>query len=487
MLCAVDTDLFAHTFFPKTFRQASAALHKRMWEPLDNPRKPFVLLASFRGSSKTTRARAFIAKRIAFGLSKTILYLGASEDHALRSVQWIRQQVEKNELYAKTFGLEPGRKWQEHEAQIFRKTENDTAWIIGAGITSQGLRGINFDDYRPDLIVIDDAITDENASTQDQREKIKNTIFGAVVPSLAPSTEAPNRKIVMLQTPINADDAAAQAMQDPMWATYSFPCWTGETLDAPANEQISAWPERFTTQELRSLKANYLAQNRLSVWMREFECRITSAEKMAFRPEWWNTWEGPDPQGSTIIVIDPVPPPSEVQIAKGLKGKDWEVHTVLRRTKGQYYVLEYRRNRGHEPNWTLATLFELAAIYKPVRIVFEAVAYQRVLDYLIRTEMSRRGIYYALVPVVDKQSKYNRILSAMTGLASQGALHFRESMVELHAEFVAYPSTTHDDILDSIAIGLINFRQPVLELDQSDYTEIDESAYETLVPAGACP
>ena len=78
-LCAVDSELYARTFFSNTFRQPSPSFAREIWEPLENPKIRLVNLICFRGSSKTTRLRTFASKRIAYGISRTVLYVGASE------------------------------------------------------------------------------------------------------------------------------------------------------------------------------------------------------------------------------------------------------------------------------------------------------------------------------------------------------------------------------------------------------------------------
>ena len=95
-LCATNSELYAKTFFPKAFRQASPSFAKEIWEPLEDPTVRLVNLICFRGSSKTTRLRCFASKRIAYGISRTVLYIGASEKDAIRSVQWLRTQVDTN-------------------------------------------------------------------------------------------------------------------------------------------------------------------------------------------------------------------------------------------------------------------------------------------------------------------------------------------------------------------------------------------------------
>jgi phage terminase large subunit-like protein len=487
-LAAVDSSFFGHTFFPKTFRQKGASFHREMWKALEDPTHRYVAMKCFRDSAKTTILRTYAAKRIAYGISKTILYISANEGHAVRSVQWLRMQVEKNTTFATTFGLQKGRKWQENEAEIYRATEDETVWIFGAGITSASLRGINFEDYRPDLIILDDAINDENAITDEQREKIFDLISGAIKRSLAPASEEPNAKMVLLNTPIHPDDALARIEKDEEWKTISFSCWTPDTQGLAVEHQESSWPERYPSELRRKEKLAAINSNTYSKFARELECQLVTQENTAFKPEWIKFFEEEDlPHGSTIVIIDPVPPPSDRQLSKNLAGKDYEAIVVLRRAAGSYYVVDYRRNRGHEPNWTVATTCELAFRYKAMRIVVEAIAYQRTIEYLLRQEMSRRGIYWAIVPVTDKRKKYNRIVSTLAGPLSQGRLFIRESMSELRAEISLYPNTSHEDLLDAVAMGVFNLSNALIDLDESEYMEVDESHIPDLPSLMRCP
>jgi hypothetical protein len=279
-LGAVDTEFYGKVFFPKTFRQSSPPFARDLWGPLEDPAARFVNLVCFRGSSKTTRLRVFSSKRIAYGISKTVLYVGASEAHAIASVQWIRNQVDRNALWSQTFGLRRGRKWEETQIMIEQWLPNakgepelkNSVWVLAAGITGS-IRGINFDDYRPDTIIIDDPQTDETAATETQREKISDLILGAVANSLAPVVDEPNAKLAMAITPQQVDDISQQALRDTQWTSRVFPCWTKETIDLPLSLQLSSWEERFPTATLREQKINAIGRNKLSIFMRELECQ----------------------------------------------------------------------------------------------------------------------------------------------------------------------------------------------------------------------
>jgi len=266
LLAAVDNDLYCRTFFPKTFRQKAPPFDKEIWDALDNPADRFVNVLGFRGSAKTTRARAFLSKRVGYGVSRTILYVGANEPAALRSIRWLKNQVEKNTFWAQTFGLKKGGKWTDEQIEIVHDKLDHPIWIIGVGITSSGIRGINFDDYRPDCIILDDILQDENSATSEQREKISDLVLGAIKNSLAPATEEPNAKLAAFNTPQHSQDFSAEARNSPMWKTIEVPCWTKETLDLPVLQQVSSWEERYPTETLRAEKLEAIRVNRLSIF-----------------------------------------------------------------------------------------------------------------------------------------------------------------------------------------------------------------------------
>ena len=242
-LCAVDDHLFCTTFFPKAARQPPAPFHADIWRNLNDNSKRYLNLVCFRDSAKTTILRMFTGKRVAYNLSKTILYLGASEAHAARSIRWLRNRIEpkmgqdgkeRAEFFAQTFGLRPGVRWTDTELEIFHGIDTTPIWILGAGITGN-VRGINFDDYRPDLIVLDDILTDENGATLEQREKITDLVMGALKGSLAAASETPQAKLVMLNTPQAVDDVVHIAERDPEFTSVRYSCWTPETLGLDVN------------------------------------------------------------------------------------------------------------------------------------------------------------------------------------------------------------------------------------------------------------
>ena len=485
-LAAIDSELYCSTFLSGTFRQKGADGHRELWEAFDNPSEPRVNAQCFRGFGKTANFRAFMSKRIAYRISRTILYVGINQEKAVASVQWLRSQIERNKLWTSTFGLVQGRKWQEDQIEIRSTVTGDTSWIVAAGISS-GLRGLNFDDYRPDLILIDDVVNEENSLTQDSRSKIEDLVFGAVYGSLAPPTEEPNAKMIMGQTPIHREDISARAAESSAWKTIHFPCWSKETLDLPSELQRSSWEARFSTDYLQKLRASYLEMNKLSLWAREYECRLTTPENSAFRSDWLQYYDGEAPEGFSVIAVDPVPPPSDKQIEKGLKGKDYECIMVVTKTSRGYFVREYYENRDADPLWTVAKIFELTRRYKVIRIAIEAVGYQRSLKNLVENEMKRTGQYYALSEVAAAKSKPVRITNTLAGLLAQGRIFARRSMTSLIRQISEYPQVAHDDVLDALSIAVQDLGPNTVTLGMDEFGYLDESDYPPLPQLQRCP
>jgi hypothetical protein len=331
------------------------------------------------------------------------------------------------------------------------------------GITGS-VRGLNLDDFRPDLIVLDDVLDEENTATEDQRKKIDDLIYGALKESLAPASESPDAMMIACQTPINRDDFSVRAASDPEWDFLRVGCWTEETANLPLEAQKSSWPARWSDETLRDEKRAALARNQASVWAREKECLVIAAEDLAFRAEWLRRWDVLPPVMTHTLVIDPVPPPSKHQISQGFEKKDYEAMAVIGHYAAQCYVREVVVNRGHDPLWTISEFFRLARKYNILWAVVETVAYQAVLAWLLRQAMQTRREYYGIQEFTDGRSKFHRIVNGLTGVASNSQLLIppdaapegmsnSPGMAQFVQQFSQYPRVSHDDALEVVAVG----------------------------------
>lgn len=461
-LCAADDQLFCKTFFPKTFRQDFPAFDEEVTEKLENPEKRYVGLKMFRGSAKTTRLRKFVAKRVAYAMSNTILFVGNAQKHAGYSLKWLRKQVENNEFFARTFGLIPGDAWNDEHITIIHRVNGRAINILALGITGQ-IRGINLDDFRPDLIVIDDPDNEETTNTPDQREKTSNLVFGALQNSLVPPTENPTAKMVILQTPFNSFDLISTCEKSPAWDVSTHGCFDGSGK--------STWESRYPTEFLQQEKAEYVRLNKLSIWMREMECKIVSQESASFDVSWLKYWDANGlPSGLTkIIAIDPASSESkdaddQVIGVVGFKGRD-------------IYLCEYTAEKGETPEAAALTFISYLARHTIHRAAVESIAYQRVLAWFIERVMRQQKRWVVIDQVQDKRKKSDRIIQALRGPAANGHLYVSAKHSKFIEQFVSYRPNVdmHDDVLDMVAMAITSHKGYSLDDGEDDLPMLDES------------
>lgn len=475
-LGAEDLTVFGSIFFPKTCRQRSPAMHVDMGRKLYAPTR-FNSFLVYRDGAKTTMLRLFVAQRIAYAISRTIFFVSASQNHSIHSIRWMKRAIERNPLYASTFGLRPGGKWTDEWIEIVNEIDDVSINLMAAGLTGQ-IRGFNIDDYRPDLIVADDILTEETTATPQAREKTEELFHGALVNSLQAETEAPHAKVVLLQTPFHKDDLAMKCSQDPMWnpTVYGILDENGE----------SRWPEKFPTASILRERDSAFRQGRKRLWMREKMCQIVKSEEVTLNTDLLKYWNDSLPAGLLkFIAIDPASSDKtkadkNVVMCIGVRGQD-------------VYVLGYHAAKAVMPDECANQFFNLASRFPPiVRLGVESISYQRTLKWYIENEMRQRRILVPVEEIQDRRSKADRILQHIPGLLSYGHLYIHPSMLALIQEMDDYDPTVKeqkDDILDALAMA-IRLAGPMLQspyVVEGEATVIDEAEYEMLSYNGGAP
>lgn len=458
---------YGKLFFPKTFRQDSPGFHDEIGWALMNPANRQVAIEVFRDGAKTTLLRAFTSQRIAYGISRTILFVSASQGHSILSLRWIKRQVEHNRLWASTFQLRKGGKWTDDHVEIIHGTEEIPITLLALGITGQ-LRGFNIDDYRPDLIICDDTSTDETAGSAEQRKKEAGLVFGALLNSLSPASESPNAKAVILDTPKSKFDLIEGCEKDPDWKFFRFGVFDGNGE--------SRWPTRYPTEELNRKKEAAIRVGRLAIWMREKECKIISEELASFRLDNLQYWDTLPERATFVIAIDPASSES--------KDADDNVVAVLAFHKDDVYLVDYKAAKGQNPEMVKGTVFEFARRWRPIGVVVESVHYQRTLAWYLEKAMLDQRVFVPIYREQDRRSKADRIIQALGETSGYHRFHCRPEHTKFIEQFTEYSPLVdmHDDVLDAVAMAVYwSEKKGVSDWLEGEYSQVeDEDEYPRL-------
>ncbi len=112
---------------------------------------------------------------------------------------------------------------------------------------------------------------------------------------------------------------------------------------------------------------------------------------------------------------------------------------------------DIKLNRGHEPDWTVATFFELIIRWKPQLVGVESTAYQRTLAWILKKAMQAKRHYVTIFEDDDKRKKLDKITDGLHGVASHRKLYVDRSQTEFIEQFITHPDVIHDDILEAVA------------------------------------
>lgn len=486
-LGAVDGGFFGRFFFPRAFKQDPPPCHKEIDDILDDPDSPLCSLMIPRGWAKTTKTRVYLARRVAYGISRTVMVVGKSQEAAIKTIEWLKRSIEHNKRYAVAFGLQKGERWSSYDIEILHTKFQDENGgplrirVMAFGMTGS-VRGINVDDARPDLIIVDDPCDEENTGTSEQRKKIADLFFGSLLKSLAPQTECPHAKMVLLQTILNANDLVSLCDKDSHWRSLRISCFDdgGE----------STWPERFPTAVLKAEKQGFIDRFMLPLWMREMESKVISDEMKTF-PRSLQFWdeeidgvEGTVPDlGTTFLALDPTPPPKDPTVdTKHTRKLDEAVLKVIKLSLGNIYVVDSWAMKSPDPGALLEQIFLFARLWKSKTVIIETVLFQRVLKWALEQEMRRRREYLTVIPIEDKRAKPSRIQQEINAYATQGKLYVSKKDTKLLEQYETYPVVEHDDHLDALAIGLMHVTPWMLEASfiEGEFEEVSDDEIKAL-------
>jgi hypothetical protein len=175
------------TLFPNVFTAPFAPRHVEYWEWLEAIQpgvKPLPFFAIWpRGGAKTTNAEAGCVRVGAKGVRKFCLYTRGTQDKANESVQSIAALLESKRV-------------EEYYPQLssrrLGKYGNSKGWRVdtlrcanGFSVVALGydaaVRGVKLEEYRPDLIIIDD-IDDKEDSLETIEKKVR-TLTRDILPA----------------------------------------------------------------------------------------------------------------------------------------------------------------------------------------------------------------------------------------------------------------------------------------------------------------
>ena len=341
----------------------------------------------------------------------------------------------------------------------FTNADGKTFIVKGYGAKT-GVRGAKEMGKRPQLAVLDDLISDEDARSDTVIAAVEDTVYKAVDYALHPK----KNMIIWSGTPFNARDPLYKAVESGAWAVNVFPVC--EKFPCSREEFRGSWPDRFTYDYVKEKYEKSVKTGKVNSFNQELMLRIMSDEDRLIQDHdisWYRHKSVIDRIGDFNIYITTDLAVSTKQSA------DFSVISVWAyNNNGDWYWIDGMCKRVQTDEF-INELFRLAQKYKPISVGIEVTGQQAGFIRWIQNEMVTRNCYFNLAsegnsnqpgirPNTNKLVRFN----AVVPLFKQKKMFFPEEMKlsdpvaeainELSLVSQMGFKSKHDDFCDTISM-----------------------------------
>ena len=249
--------------------------HRQMWQMCCSSYK-FVSIAAPRGFAKSTAiTHAYTLANVLLRARKFVLIIADTETQATFFLGDIKKELTMNEDLIKVFGVKGIIKDAVSDI-IVEFVDGQQFRIIAKG-SGQSLRGVKWDNKRPDLIICDDLENDELVANKDRREAFRRWFSGTLLPC-----RSKHGIIRVVGTILHTDSQLNRLM--PRIGKRDQPCYIDDLREFAhpkaiwhsaryrahdKNLTLSLWPEYKSIDWLKSERQSYIDQGLTDLWAQE--------------------------------------------------------------------------------------------------------------------------------------------------------------------------------------------------------------------------
>lgn len=467
MLTADVIKGFSASLLQKNFDGAvtSPDCHYDFWKLFCDPH-PQVAIAAPRRHAKTTAiTHTCTLAAVLFRERSYVLVVSDTVTQAIQFIGDIKNELLNNEPLRQLFKIKAFPK--DSEDDFIVQMEDGHQFRIAAKGAEQKLRGLKWDNRRPDLIICDDLENDEIVLNKERREKFKRWFYASLLPCRS------YRGIVRYVGTILHNDALLENLmpkrgskwyqEDDLksWTTEKRAPWLSVKYRAHNPDFTSLlWPSLYDKAYFVNLRNDYISQGIPDVYSQEYLnypldeslsyfrradfVDLTDQDReMLKKPEWkkrFNIYIGSDLAVSTDEVAD------YSAFVVGAMGED-----------GMLRVINVIRERMDSQE-IVETILSLHRRYDPIAISMEKGQIEKSIGPFLHERMLDEQCFPQILKIAPSTDKKARAKS-IQGRMRMGGVRFDKQadwFYDLEDEAVLFGRGKHDDQVDALAyLGLI--------------------------------
>jgi len=471
---------FSQSLLQKNFDNAvkSPACHYEWWEDCTSAAPKVAIAAPRRHAKSTAVTLAYALACLVFRNKQYVLIVSDTITQATQFLQEIRKELVDNEKIIELFQIKELVK--DTEEDIIVECQDGHQFRVSAKGSEQKLRGLKWNNKRPDLIIGDDLENDEIVMNKERRDKFKRWFYGALVPSLAM-----HGQIRLVGTILHEDSLLNNLMPkeyedttyvEPLkvYSTKLRQAWLSKKYRAHTDDYDKIlWPERYSPSWFIAEREDFYDRGILDVYSQEY-LNIPIDDSVAYfkRGDFLaQTKEDKEKPVRYYIAAD-------LAISKEEK-TDYTVFVVAAMDENRIiYIKNVIRERldGRE---IVDMILSLHKVYDPEIFGIEKMQVSKAIGPFLREEMVRTGIY-PNVKLLEHNNKDKIARSkSIQGRMRAHAVKFDKSgdwYPTFEDELCKFPRGTRDDQVDAFAyIGMMLdtlVEAPTMaEIEEEEYQE----------------
>ena len=464
-----------------------------------------------RGVAKTTIMGEYLFLYIAvyhflpgFGKIDLALYVSDSIENGVKNMRknlefrWENSDFLQEYLPRKTQLGKDGVRFTDVRWE-FTNASGEKLIVKGYGAKT-GVRGAKEMGKRPQLAVLDDLISDEDARSPTVISSVEDTIYKAVTYALHPK----KNMIIWSGTPFNANDPLYKAVESGAWTVNVFPIC--EKFPCTKKEFKGSWEDRFPYEYVKKEYERNVKLGKVNMFNQELMLRIMSDEDRLIRDYdilWYNLKTLLENKNKYNFYI------TTDFATSGKEASDYSVISVWAYNSiGQWFWVDGSCER-EDMGKSIDRLFNAAQKYQPREVGIEVSGQQQGFIPWITKEMMERNIFFQFAsdknsnapgirPNTNKMARFDIIQPWFAAhkmffpVEKKGEFALIEGMEELRLVSKGGFKSKHDDWLDALSMlsslnpwkptdygssMSLNSDDAIWELEKPDYNESDLDSY----------
>lgn len=431
------------------------SMHLAIWELVSSP-YPHVAIAAPRDHAKTTTiTMSYILVCVLLKISDHVIIVSDTENQASQFLQDIVRELRDNVGIRMDFGVKDF--LRETLTEVVVELENKYLFRIVAKGAEQKVRGLKWNNKRPNLIVLDDCESDEAVESKDRRDKFRRWFYNALIPA-----GSARCRIRIIGTVMHFDSLLYRLLKDPNWVGVCFKAHD-------ENFENILWEDRWPEQRLRELRGVFGKQNNLAGYSREYLNEPVDESDAYFKRKWFKFYKDV-PDNLTYYISSDFAVSTKEQ-------SDFTVFIVVGIDENNtWYIAEVIRGKWDSQD-IIEKMFLLHKEYNPLSFLVEDGLIWKALSPVFNTECLRRMSFPRAIAVSTAgKDKPTRARALQYRMQAGGVLLDKEAdwYDDFYFEFIRFPKAPKDDQVDALShLGMF--------LESMTYLPIKDSEGGTLM------